>query len=236
MVVSTSTLRFQSAHCPVGLWGWVSHWETALGHGEGSPALPAAAQAPSWRGHLPLPCLKRCSKSQGRCPSPSWVPRWEGSGGNTGVWSGNSCCTRVRWALFDAQNVWGGTLLTFCRWGKMKHQIPIWSSYVYFGDVKCKWIACKTWARVRRKSCSLSPTWQITGAAGAVTAYRVARNNQWNYSLRLRGCLSAITEIRHHQNCWKNPRITYAQFWDMTFNRAILTGSFKKKTTHKLPQ
>lgn len=99
-------------------------------------------------------------------------------------------------------------LLTRCRCGKTKRQSSVWSLHFYFGEGKCQWFVCKIWACVRQKSWILRSKWQIARAAGAVTVYKVARNNQWNYSLVLHGCLSAIMEIRYHQNCWKNSKIT----------------------------
>lgn len=220
VVVSTNTPKLQSTHYPVLLW--LSHRETepleAARDGHSRHGFPAAGQAPFSRAVFLFHASNVAWGPEEDVPVPAGRQGGKGAEGILESGVKNSCSTRVHWALFDARNVLWGALLTPCRWGKMKHQIPIWSLYVYFGDVKCKWIVCKTWARVRRKSCILSSKWQITWAAGAVVVFKVARNNQWNYSLVLRGCLSAIMEIRYHQNCWKNFRIIVCTIWGYDSN------------------
>lgn len=70
------------------------------------------------------------------------------------------------------------------------------------GEVKCNRTVCEPRARARREGCVRRSKGQI---AGAVT---LCGNNQWNYSLVPHGCLSAVMEIRYHQNCWKHLRVT----------------------------
>lgn len=166
----------------------------------GSWGFPAAGQAPFWSARSSLLCLKFLLTSPG-CLSPSRVPGWGRSRGSSGE-QGDSLLLHVR------QGHCSVPLLTRRRCGKMKRQSSVWSLHFYFGEGKCQRFICKIWARVRRKSWILRSKWQITRATGAVTVYKVARNNQWNYSLVLHGCLSAVMEIRYHQNCWKNLKIT----------------------------
>lgn len=89
VVVSTNTPKLQSTHYPVRLRVWLSQRQTeGLGGSPGwtrQPGFSSCRSGSLLEGLYFSSMPKHCLTSRGRCPSPSWVPRWEGSGGNTGV-------------------------------------------------------------------------------------------------------------------------------------------------------